>query len=243
MIAAWLTVDVESQDVVGRPPVVTSSEKVSPVPTGDGTVGAAADSNLVTSAPREGTPQFRQRLLDGMAGAIRELGYFDTKIEDIVRYAYTSKRTFYEYFPNKEACFLALHVQLNNELAQAIEAAVDGHAELSVQVRQAIMAWLTRVEAAPEIELSWIRAMPVLGADGHRMYREMFEELISLVQNLTKSAELRAAGVEPASRQRAIMLIGGLYELVAVTLEEGGDIGAIAETAIDCTLAILSTRH
>ena len=27
------------------------------------------------------------------------------------------------------------------------------------------------------------------------------------------------------------------------TLEEGGDIHGITETAIDCTLAILSTRH
>ena len=242
-MAAWLTVDVKSQDVVGKPPVVTSSEKIGPVPTGDVAVGLAADSSLVASAPREGSPQFRQRLLNGMAGAIRELGYFDTKIDDIVRHAYTSKRTFYEYFPNKEACFLALHAQLNNELAREINAAVDSHAELSVQVRQAIVTWLTNVESNPEIELSLIRALPVLGAAGHRLYREMIEELVSLVQNLTKSADLRAAGVEPASRQRAIMLLGGLYELVAVTLEEGGDIRSITETAIDCTLAILSTRH
>ncbi len=207
------------------------------------TVEGSADSGLAPGAPRDGAQPFRQRLLDGMAGAIRELGYFDTKIDDIVRHAYTSKRTFYEYFPNKEACFLALHAQLNTELARQINEAVDTHAELSVQVRQAVVAWLTSVEANPEIELSLIRAMPVLGADGRRLWREMIEELISLVQALTETADLRAAGVEPASRQRAIMLLGGLYELVAVTLEDGGDVRDITETAVDCTLALLSMRH
>jgi AcrR family transcriptional regulator len=178
-----------------------------------------------------------------MVAAVRERGYFDTKIADIVRHARTSRRTFYEYFPSKEACFLALHVQLNDELARAIAAAVDPHADLSVQVRQVIVTWFARVEADPAIDLSAIRAVPRLGDDGLRLQREVLESFITLIRTLTDTAELRVAGVKPASRQTAIMLLGGLSELVAVTLEDGGDIREITETAIDCTLAILRPRN
>jgi AcrR family transcriptional regulator len=204
-------------------------------------VPADLDSSPVTQS--EESPHFRQRLLNGMAAAVRELGYFDTKIADIVRHARTSKRTFYEYFPSKEACFLALHAQLNTELAQAIAAAVDPHADLPVQVRQAIVTWFARAEADPAIELSSIRAIPRLGDDGLRLQREVLEAFITLIRTLTDTADLRAAGVEPASRQTAIMLLGGLNELVAVTLQDGGDIREITETAINCTLAILSPRN
>ncbi|MFI0446688.1 TetR/AcrR family transcriptional regulator [Actinomadura sp. 6N118] len=177
-----------------------------------------------------------------MAAAVRERGYFDTKIADVVRHARTSRRTFYEYFPNKEACFLALHSELNAELALAIAAAVDPHADLSVQIRQAMATWLTRIEADPAIELSWIRAVPRLGTDGVRVQRELLERFVALIRALTDTADLRAAGVKPASRHTAIMLLGGLNELVAVTLEDGGDIRGITDAAIDCTLAILGPR-
>ena len=66
---------------------------------------------------------------------------------------------------------------------------------------------------------------------------------VALIRTLTDTADLRAAGVKPASRQTAIMLLGDLNELVSVTLEDGGDIREITETAIDCTLAILSPRN
>jgi AcrR family transcriptional regulator len=205
------------------------------------TEGMAADSGPpVTQAVKS---QFWQRLLDGMAASIRERGYIDTTIADIVRHACTSRRTFYECFPSKEACFIALHTELNAELARQIAAAVDPHADLSVQVRQAIVTWFARVEADPAIELSWIRAVSRLGAAGRRLQRESLEAFIVLIRALTDTADLRAAGVKPASRQMAIMLLGGLNELVAVTLEDGGDIRDITETAIDCTLAILGPRN
>ncbi|MBF6248423.1 TetR family transcriptional regulator, partial [Nocardia elegans] len=38
---------------------------------------------------------FRRRLLDGMAAAVRERGYRDATVADVVRHARTSRRTFY----------------------------------------------------------------------------------------------------------------------------------------------------
>jgi AcrR family transcriptional regulator len=198
--------------------------------------------DLPTFDQAESEDPFRQRLLDGMAKAIRERGYADTTIADVVRHAYTSRRTFYGYFPGKKECFLALHHQHNVGTAREIAAGVDPHADLATQVRQAIQVWLARMEANPAIELSWIREMPQLGEEGRRLHRQYQEAFVALIRRLTDTDDLRAAGVRPASRETAIMVLGGLNELTAVTLEDGGDVREITDAAVDCTLALLGPR-
>jgi AcrR family transcriptional regulator len=51
----------------------------------------------------------RDRLLHGMVRAVALRGYAETTVNDIVLAARTSRRTFYEHFRNKEACFLAAY--------------------------------------------------------------------------------------------------------------------------------------
>jgi hypothetical protein len=45
--------------------------------------------------------------------------------------------------------------------------------------------------------------------------------------------------VAPPPRQLMIMLLGGLRELIATTVEDGGDIGDITEVAVQATQAML----
>jgi AcrR family transcriptional regulator len=51
----------------------------------------------------------RQRLLHGVTAAVAERGYGPATIVDITARAGVSKKTFYEHFPDKLACFLAAH--------------------------------------------------------------------------------------------------------------------------------------
>src|SRR2546425_8449639 len=51
----------------------------------------------------------RQRLLHGVTVTVAEKGYGPTTIADITARAGVSKKTFYEHFPDKLACFLAAH--------------------------------------------------------------------------------------------------------------------------------------
>jgi AcrR family transcriptional regulator len=205
----------------------------------------------VTTAQREvvsletETPsaEFRQRLLDGMAAAIRDCGFRDSTVADVVRHARTSRRTFYEHFPSKQACFIALLQEANAALVRQIAAAVDPRAPWDAQVRQAIQAWIAEAQADLPLTLSWIRDLPSLGPDARHLQRECFEDLVVLIQKLSDTPELRAVGVSPPSRQVAILLLGGLRELIATTVEDGADIGDITETAIQATQALLGPRH
>jgi AcrR family transcriptional regulator len=112
--------------------------------------------------PRDGTAHedadgFRRRLLDGLAASIAEKGYQNTTIADIVRGARTSRRTFYESFSSKEACYIALLTAANTAMVHQISASVDQTAPWAIQVRQAIEAWIACAESEPAIMLSWIR--------------------------------------------------------------------------------------
>jgi AcrR family transcriptional regulator len=185
---------------------------------------------------------FRQRLLDALEESIAEDGYPRTTVADIVRRARTSRRTFYEHFESREACFVALLTDANAEQVRQISAAVDAHAPWRNQVRQAIEAWISSGESRPALMLSWIRDVPSLGAAARGLQRDAMENFIEMVQALGETGEFRAAGIGPVSRQRIIMLLGGLRELTAITVEEGGRMSDITEQAVDASIALLAPR-
>jgi AcrR family transcriptional regulator len=185
---------------------------------------------------------FRQRLLDALEESIAEDGYPRTTVADIVRRARTSRRTFYEHFESREACFVALLTDANAEQVRQISAAVDAHAPWRNQVRQAVEAWISSGESRPALMLSWIRDVPSLGAAARGLQRDAMENFIEMVQALGETGEFRAAGIGPVSRQRIIMLLGGLRELTAITVEEGGRMSDITEQAVDASIALLAPR-
>ncbi len=185
------------------------------------------------------TSGYRERLLGGLASSIVLAGYRNTTVADIVRHARTSRRTFYEHFASKEACFVALLTDANAEMIRQISAAVDPEAPWSDQVRQAVEAWIRCSEAEPAITLSWIRDVPSLGAAARDLQRDVMEAFIAMIQTLCDNAQWHAAGIGPVPRQLAIMLLGGLRELIATTVEDGGRVGDMAEVAVKASVALL----
>lgn len=190
------------------------------------------------------TRRHRQRLLDGLAESITETGFRDTTVADVVRRARTSRRTFYEHFSSREECLIALLADANRAMIEQISDAVDPGAPWSLQVRQAIEAWIACAESEPAITLSWIRDVPALGAAARDLQRDAMEGFIAMTQRLTDTPSLRAAGISPPSRQVAIILLGGLRELIATTVEDGGRAGDVTEVAVRASIALLSRlRH
>ncbi|WP_461009076.1 TetR/AcrR family transcriptional regulator [Streptomyces capparidis] len=182
---------------------------------------------------------FRRRLLDGLAASIVEDGYRATTVAGIVRRARTSRRTFYEHFSGKDACFVALLTETNEEMVRRIERAVDPQAPWRTQVRQAIEAWIGCAQAQPALTLSWIRDVPALGDPARDLQREAQEAFVTMILRLCDTDEWTSVGVGPVSRQLAIMLLGGLRELIATTVEDGGRVGDITEVAVRASIALL----
>lgn len=186
---------------------------------------------------------FRQRLFDALEESIAQDGYSKTTIADIVRRARTSRRTFYEHFASRDECFVALLTEANATQVRRITAAVDPTAAWETQVRQAIEAWIASVDSRPALMLSWIRDVPALGRTARVLQREALENFTAMVQGLFESEGFVAGGAGAVSRQRIVMLLGGLRELSAVTVENGGQMSDITEEAVAAAIALIGPRH
>ena len=186
-----------------------------------------------TSAPS------RARLLDGLAAAIEEKGYDATKIDDIVRHARTSKRTFYEQFASKDACYFDLLRATNEAMRTTIEDAVDPTLPWRDQVRQAIDAYFGTVASHPALSLSWIRDLPAIEAHSRALQREAMASLTGMLFRLGAAQGFREAGIEHISRLTAIMLLGGLRELTAAAIEDGESLDEVAAAATEASIALV----
>jgi hypothetical protein len=94
--------------------------------------------------------------------------------------------------------------------------------------------------------LSWIREAPALGAVALPLQRLAMGQLTDMLVDLTDSPGFRRAALPPIDRPLALILLGGLRELTALTVEADGDIHDILHPAVTASLAILgprSTQH
>ena len=94
----------------------------------------------------------RARLLGAVGRAVADKGYADTRIDDIVRGAGVSKKTFYEHFTDKEDCFLAAYEASAEELFERVRDAQ----------REPGADWLERTRAGIVAYLRWLAAEPAL---------------------------------------------------------------------------------
>ena len=190
--------------------------------------------------PDQATADHRERLLAGLASALRERSYWEVTVADVVRHARTSRRTFYEHFAGKQDCLIALLREENDQAVARIAAAVNPRSPWQAQVRQALEAWIGGVEDDPGVRLCWIRVVPSLGAAARPLLRQTMTAFADLIRTLAESPELASAGVTPPAPQETVMLLGGLKELIATTVEDGGDLSSIIDVATDVAIRILA---
>jgi AcrR family transcriptional regulator len=200
---------------------------------------AATPPRDARAGDTEGGASFRDRLIEGLAASIRERGFRDTTIADIVRHARTSRRTFYAEFISKEECYVALLDAMNEELRVQIAAAVDPEAPWELQVRQAVLAYVNNVASDPALCVSWIRELPALGTLGRQVQRRAMEALTDLLLQLDRNEGFRRAGTVPMTRPLATILLGGIRELTATIVEDSRDIHDLTEIAIQAATALL----
>lgn len=185
---------------------------------------------------------FRERLLLGLAASIADRGFAATTIADIVREAQTSRRTFYAEFATREDCYVQLLRLTNETLAQRISDGVDPDAPWDAQVRQAVDAYVDTASTERHLTLSWIRELPALGSRGHDVQKDATDTMVDLVVVLTRGQAFADAGIPPLTIPQARLLIGGIRELTARTLEDDEDLVTLRATIGQAAVALLAGR-
>lgn len=166
------------------------------------------------------------RLMEGLAASIREKGLAQTQVTDIVRHARASRRTFYNHFEDKEACFVELMNALSDAFLEEVDRAIDREAPIDTQIDQAIDTYLGLVTGDPGLTQTF--ASPSLGERIVMAQREAFERYAALIVSVVESDSARDPQVEPVSVERAYMLVSGLHHTLVRALVRGEELDRVS---------------
>jgi AcrR family transcriptional regulator len=84
----------------------------------------------------------RDRLTAAFVLVINERGYADTTVAHVIKVAAVSRRTFYEHFESKEACFIAVYELIVDHLRGLVSAEMEAGGEWTRRYRMALAAML-----------------------------------------------------------------------------------------------------
>lgn len=175
----------------------------------------------------------RARLIAGLATAIREHGYAQTTVAEVVANARTSRRTFYQHFEDRDACFLALFDLLSVQMLEGITEAATGDQPYLERLDAALRAYLDLVAADPAVTRSVILELPAIGAQGVRRDREATDRIARALHVLVEEA----AGHDPTVRglpfEGWLVVVAGFRELVVHALEHGREPRELHDVAVD----------
>jgi AcrR family transcriptional regulator len=177
-----------------------------------------------------------------MAKAIEAQGYRETTVADVVRIARTSRRNFYEHFEDRAACFLALFDATNEAMMGQIAAAVDPQQPLDEQVDAAVDTYIGNVSRQPALYASFVRELPGLGqagADRGLATLERFARMMVALVDASRATQPEM-GARPLPMDTAIIIAGGLRELVVISLQRGRDVRELRASARETVKAILT---
>jgi AcrR family transcriptional regulator len=163
----------------------------------------------------------RLRLVAAIAALLAERALSTVTIADIARQARVSKRTFYEHFADKEACFIACYETLSDIVLKATLDATTGDLPWAKKVRASTRAYLSTLESQPALTRTLMMDIYAAGPEALRVRRQVQKRFADQLRRLVaqgRKDEPTRARLSPAM---ATAVIGGINELVLVAVEEG----------------------
>lgn len=178
----------------------------------------------------------RDRLLDSMAQACSEKRYAEVSVADVVARARVSRSTFYEIFPDKEACFLAAYdAILGRFVSEVIRACQDPE-----------LTWPGQIEIGIETSLRFLAAEPAFARmcivdmfSAGPAALERYLSAIRLIAAFVDTARQQMPGAEDVPESVAGMVVGGAAVVIRgeIVDERTADLPAVGP---DILHAILS---
>jgi AcrR family transcriptional regulator len=144
--------------------------------TGD-PAGLPEETSPVETPEAFGSQGTRERLMLGLAFAVRRYGYGGATINRIASAATLSTQTFYRYFTSKAACVDAACDAVMRELRDRIELAFDAKGRWPNGLPAAILAMLRFFASEPALAHLCLVEAPAVDGIGARRYQRTIETL------------------------------------------------------------------
>jgi AcrR family transcriptional regulator len=174
----------------------------------------------------------RERLLNGVVEAVAEHGYNATTIGKITEASKISRRTFYEYFPSKEECFLAAYAMVDDHVRGSMLAAADPVEPWPEQVHVKLAALLEVLSRDAAVARFYLVEPLAAGGEIAARYRDAMQLLAETIRPQSPLSEMDV-------EVRDQVLMGGIATLISRRLNASGaaQLGELLPDLVELALA------
>lgn len=169
-----------------------------------------------TALPKGRRSTQRNRIITGMITAANRDGYAGASVSAVIAEAGVSRPTFYEYFEDRDGCFLATIAEVHEQLIAPVRTAVQQDAP--ERAMHASIRALIAFAAAEPAMARFLTNEPLAGGSSALDARDRsIAEIEQVIQE--RYGDLQDEQAIPDFSAR--MLIGGIYRLLAVRTRRG----------------------
>jgi AcrR family transcriptional regulator len=163
----------------------------------------------------------RARLIAGMAKVLEQRALSELYADDVVREAGVSKRTFYQHFPNKEACFLALYRENSARVLNVLKQASSTEGLNALQRidvgAQAYLAFMQ--EQAALMKRLYIDIL-YLGTEGMKAKREVLQQFADVLLEAYEAERSQTPSLPSLDPELVLATVAGINELILFKIED-----------------------
>jgi AcrR family transcriptional regulator len=176
----------------------------------------------------------RDRILKAVAESVYESGYAHMSVEDVVRRAGISRRTFYELFSNKEEAFQAAFSNAAGLLIAGVRAAYQREKSFPNRLIAGYRAFLEILAASPEFAHMCIVEVLAAGPEAIAKRSEVMHEFAKLINENANRNRRRL----PVPELTADTIVGGVYETIfrKIAARESQDLPSLLPDVVEFSL-------
>jgi AcrR family transcriptional regulator len=171
------------------------------------------------------TASQRTRLLEAVGRAVAEKGYAGTTIDDIVRGAGVSKKTFYEHFQDKEDCFVAAYEAASDQLLERVREAQATREGWLERTRAGIRAYLRWIAGEPALARVFLIEVAAAGPRAAERRVQLRDRYVELMRDLGDDARAEMPGLPRLPTEVFHALVAAVDELVVRRIRESSATG------------------
>lgn len=156
----------------------------------------------------------RGRLICAVADAVAAKGYAAASVADIIAIAGVSRRTFYEHFHDKEACFLASYDTGARAIYSAMVDAAEGFERWQDVLDAVLSTWLAFLDADLAFTRAYMIEFWAAGDAARERWKERRDRTAALLEALHQQARAEDPTVLPVSDVLVAAVVGGINRVV-----------------------------
>jgi len=156
----------------------------------------------------------RGRLICAVADAVAAKGYAATTVGDIVTLAGVSRKSFYEHFEDKQACFLASYDTGAAAIYEAMVEAIDPLADWESMLDSVLTTWLEFLDADLAFTRAYLIEFWAAGDAARERWKARRDRLTGLLRALHERVRELDPTVVPASDTLLAAVEGGANRVV-----------------------------